>query len=466
MAATIGRDPTISTSSTAPRSPADLALRVSRVHASRRAGYPRGGADASAARHPRSRSRPRPTSRWLSVRIDDVADENVPSRRQLRLVEEEGSPQTTFQFSLPPLDDDKTLLFTLFDADGIRSREAVRLALAAIADEPPQVGVQLKGIGTAITAAARLPAAGDVSDDYAVARVWFDFHVDDAPPRQQPFAAVIDDREKVSVADALEVRDLDLQPKQKFHLAVKAADSFALEGGPNIGSSQPYVLDVVTPEQLRSMLEARELTLRRRFETVVEELTETRQPVGPRRHRPIAGSGKGQAAPGAREPGDDAKRPANRPRSAAAQLVQVERVLQNGERSAHETLQVALAFDGIREEMVNNRVDTEELKIRLKDGVADPLKRIVDEMFPKWEGQLRQLSGQLSDPKVAAASQAAALAQADAILVELRQVLDKMLELETFNEVLDMLRQIIGDQEKVTLETKQKQKQKLRDLTE
>ena len=42
----------------------------------------------------------------------------------------------------------------------------------------------------------------------------------------------------------------------------------------------------------------------------------------------------------------------------------------------------------------------------------------------------------------------------------MKQVLDKMLELETFNEVLDMLRQIIDAQEKVNAETKQKQKQK------
>jgi hypothetical protein len=38
--------------------------------------------------------------------------------------------------------------------------------------------------------------------------------------------------------------------------------------------------------------------------------------------------------------------------------------------------------------------------------------------------------------------------------------------LETFNEALDMLRQIIEAQEKVNAETKQKQKQKVRDLVE
>lgn len=137
-------------------------------------------------------------------------------------------------------------------------------------------------------------------------------------------------------------------------------------------------------------------------------------------------------------------------------------MLQNSQRSSHETLQVAVAFDEIREEMINNRVDTEELKSRLKDGVADPLKRIVAEMFPKLENELKKLT----DPKSSPAAQTAALAQIDAILVEMRQILDKMLELETFNEVLDMLRQIISAQEKVNAETKQKQKQKLRDLVE
>src|SRR5262249_36554475 len=138
---------------------------------------------------------------------------------------ENGAAQTKSQFAVETLDSDKTLLFRLHDTDGIRSREAVRLSLAAIPDEPPQVNVQLKGIGTAITPQARLPAAGDISDDYGVAKAWFDFHVDETPPKQLPLTATFDEREKVAIAEALELRDLELQPKQKFHWAVQAADS-------------------------------------------------------------------------------------------------------------------------------------------------------------------------------------------------------------------------------------------------
>jgi hypothetical protein len=401
----------------------------------------------------------------VAVQVDDVADDRAPITARLDLAAEAGAPQTRFQFDVPELDGDKTLVFTLFDADGIRSRDAVRLVLGAIADEPPQVNVQLKGIGTAITPEARLPAAGEISDDYGVAKVWFEFQVDEKPPAQQAIVAAGTDRTKLAIADALETNSLELEPKQKLHWTVQAADECALESGANVGTSQRYVLDVVTPEQLRAMLEARELGLRRRFETILEELTGTRELLATLDPAPKSDAPAEKPAEPAVEPGDSPLDGAARS-DARALEVHAERVVQNTERSAHETLQVAIAFDEIREEMINNRVDTEELKTRLKDGVADPLKRIVEERFAKLAEKLKQLTERLADPQAAALAKAESLAELDAILVEMRSVLDKMLELETFNEVLDMLRQIIDAQEKVNAETKQKQKQKLRDLTE
>jgi hypothetical protein len=399
----------------------------------------------------------------VAVQVDEAADQSAPVSRRLDVADSKGAPTAAFQYSVPRVDGDKTLLFTLWDADGIRSLEAVRLAISAVPDEPPRVNVQLEGIGTAITPAARLPAGGEVSDDYGLARVWFDFHADEAPPRQQPFSAALGGREKLSVADALEVRDLALQPKQKFHLAVQAADGCALEGGPNVGSGQRYVLDVVTAEQLRSMLEARELMLRRRFETIVEEFTDTRNLLAGL-FAPPAKPAAGQGEP---EPGDDDARgqPESLPQVLRDQR-QHARVVQNVERARHETLDVAEAFDAIREEMINNRIDTEELKIRLKEGVADPLKGIVAGEFPKLEALLKKLAAQLGAVELGQPTQAAALVQMDAILVQMRGVLDRMLELETFNEVVEMLRAIIDEQEKVNTETKDKQKEKLKDLTE
>ena len=77
---------------------------------------------------------------------------------------------------------------------------------------------------------------------------------------------------------ALEVGDLKLKAGQKLLLCVKAADLCDLDpkAGPNVGNSERWLLDVVSPEQLRAMLEAREVVLRQRFKAIIRDVTETR----------------------------------------------------------------------------------------------------------------------------------------------------------------------------------------------
>ena len=408
----------------------------------------------------------------VRVQVDDLVDDTTPLTTKIDMTGSSGAGGRKFAFKLPTLAVDKTLSFTLVDTDGIRSRDPVRLAIGAVPDEAPQVNVQLKGIGTAITANARLPVVGEITDDYGVAKAWWDFHVDDGAAQQQPFEAEISGQDKVPVSEALEVRELKLEPKQKLHLAVQAADNYALAAEPHLGSSPRYALDVVTPEKLRSLMESRELVLRRRFEVIIQELTETRDLLA----RIDFGKGPGAADAAAENAGkspavgkeddkdkadpDSRSSPEDRSpeRLLALRRVQTERVLQNSERSAHETLGLAVAIDDIREELINNRVDTEELKTRLKEGISDPLKRIVENRFPELETRVKKLAATLTDPQTGLAARSSAREEADTILVEMREVLDKMVELETFNEALDLLRDIISAQQKVHDATEKKHK--------
>jgi hypothetical protein len=293
------------------------------------------------------------------------------------------------------------------------------------------------------------------------------------------------------------------QVGDRVMVALKAADNCALPSGANIGQGERYRLDVVAPEQLLSMLEGRELMLRRQFEIIYQEMADTRDglaridfssPDGKMPADDKAGSepddsSDGKSGPGTArkkaagaEPGDqagDEARPDESPQERAQRLakralelrdVQVARGLDNGDRSAHETLTVAESFDDIREEMVNNRVDTPELQTRLKDQIADPLRHISQQMFPELRARLTQLRRVLDDPAAGRTQLKLALDQSDAILVEMKSVLDRMLELETFNEVVDTLRSIISEQEKLNQETLRRQKDelknKLRDLQE
>jgi hypothetical protein len=61
---------------------------------------------------------------------------------------------------------------------------------------------------------------------------------------------------------------------------------------------------------------------------------------------------------------------------------------------------------------------------------------------------------------------AALLRRADDVLARMRAVLDKMMELESFNEVLDLLRGMIRTQEQIRTETLDQQKRRAREALE
>jgi hypothetical protein len=481
-----------------------------------------------------------------------------------------GGERRNFTVELPVLMEDTTLLFDLHDTDGIRSRDPVKLVLAARADDLPAVALRLKGISTAITPQAKLPVVGEVHDDYGLSRLWFEYQLqaprakntpkaaadptaatmgDEAPgeqrfhtdllasdgkprtqlniewtndesldlKRQQALGELLNrqgvktpvDLERITSSDEKQLvsevhsqRDIDqavqFTPKIGGQLLVtlKAADNCALPNGANVGQGERYQLDIVSAEQLASMLEGRELMQRRRFETIYQEMLETREALGrldfgasgndpdadalgnEPEDKPTPGNA---AAKSGAEPDDASanavanETPAERTvrlakRAAEQREVRVSRSLDNSDRSSHETLSVAESFDDIREEMVNNRIDSPEVQTRLKDQIADPLRRISMQMFPPYRATLVELRSVLSDPTAGPVKLEAATKQADAILKEMKLVLEKMLELETYNEVVDMLRDIIASQEKLNEETQRRQKDdlrnKLRDLQE
>lgn len=379
-----------------------------------------------------------------------------------------GDPRAV-QYRAGPLRGDQTLLFTLLDRDGIKSREPIRLILAALEDETPQLALRLKGIGSAITPLAQLPVAGPVTDDYGLAKAWFEFGVDEQEFREHPIATPSGNPTRLELQQSLDVRDLKLQPGQKLLVGVKAADRYNLADGPHIGASERWLLEVVTAEQLRAMLEARELVLRQRFERMIEEVVETRDSLLRLQFtagRPAESAASDETAAAA-EPGDATETTSDSPeRRLALNALRTERALQNSRKDAYEVLGVAEAFDEIRQELVNNRIDTAELRMRLEQGIVAPLERIGREMFPELERRLDDVRGALADENLAPSQRDRAREQSEAILAAMREVLGRMIELEDFNEAVELLRQIVEMQEKLNDQTKQRHKSRLRDLLE
>jgi hypothetical protein len=375
-----------------------------------------------------------------------------------------------------------------------------------------------------------LPVAGEVTDDYGIERVWFEYQIDQANPRTAAFLATPGGNQTLSIeSDRAEVLDLkelqevagiaaagadkengaSTEPKtdgsaengdepknaeetganpqdakssfhlkegQRFSLVVKAQDQSTLEGGPFVGSSEKYQLDVVSPDRLLAILEARELTLRQRFETIIEEFTKTRDLLV----RIDFGGGRGAVdekgvAPehsAGKDPADDQATPVDAadPKSPAEQresrLRDIDRVLENSERAAHETRTVGMAFHEILEEMANNRIDTPALSGRLRDEIADPLVALADRRLSVLTARLKELQKLVNDASRGSAKVEEAAREADAILLEMQNILDKMIEMATYKELVEKLRKVIEQQEKLNEETKRQQVERLKSLIE
>ncbi len=405
--------------------------------------------------------------------------------RTLVPIASDAQDRTRFTHEVKSLQSNVALEVSLVDTDGVTTEQPHRVFLSIIEDQPPQIEVSLKGIGSAVTPNVLIPVRGKIADDYgieqqaennqavSIARLQLQT-ADQADAKSLPFnlgkGGLV---EQDFDFRALRSQDkaYELQPKGRLILNVRARDRFNLNGSdPHEGTGQIYNLEVVTPEELLAQLEVREIGLRRRMEQIVEEMNQLRDSVLRL---------KASLAPmpaGAKEPEELADESGNQPKTPeekrlakiALRRSRVTQAINQSEKSGQETLGVALGFEIIREELINNRIDTEDRKKRLKEQISDPLKTICATSFPALNGQLKALDEALeklaaADPPPGLADDA--LAQATDTIAELDAVLQRMLDLETFNELLDIVRDLLGDQEKLIDRTKvERKRQALEDL--
>ena len=344
----------------------------------------------------------------------------------------------TITASVGPVAGDRTLVVRFTDSDGLENREPVSFVLSAVNDAPPQVAVRMPGISTAVTPRAVLPLVGTITDDHGLASAAVLLQVADAAEVDRPIdrvpagAAVVEFAPDAPERVALE--PLGLAAGRRLTVSIVATDGCRLATGPNVAASDAWSLDVVTPEALLAMLEAREIILRRRFESTVADLVQSRD----RLATPATN------AASAADPDRD-----------AGEGDDVARLLEASTRAAGETAELAAAFRLIRDELANNALLSPELENRLVSQIADPLARIAAVDLPGVAAACRRRAPR--DEIVRAT---------DAVLARMRAVLDRMMELESFNEVVDLLRGLIRTQEEIRAETLRRQKQRAREALE
>jgi len=387
-------------------------------------------------------------------------DEQLVGGLREQLVGEVREPTgRTITAEVTAVDGDAALVIQLTDTDGIASREPIVFVLSVIPDEPPRVALRPRGLSTAITPRGVVPLVGSIADDHGLATAAVEIQptagraANRDTPRDVPSAAaaasvppivlplgraapeggvgpavVRGGETLIELPDTepaiIPLQPLDLQVGSRIDLVVEARDGCALGGGPNVGRSDTWTLEVVTPESLRALLEAREVLLRRRFESVIADLTTARDRL--------------------REPDS----------AVDAIPVAIQRCGEAAARAAGETAEIAAAFRSIRDELDNNGLASAEVEQRLLVEIATPLDGLAASALP----DLARASSTARD----GSDREALTRTADDVLARMRAILERMMELESFNEVLDRLRGVIRLQEEIRAETLQEHKKRAR----
>jgi hypothetical protein len=373
----------------------------------------------------------------VSIRRAAGAEGTEPVEQLIARLDSAAAPAQAIAAVTPPIDVDTAVLVRLVDDQGLVNRDPVVVVLAAIPDEPPRVAVRLAGISSAVTPQATLPIEGTITDDHALASADVRLTVGEAS-RIVPIARALDGVAAVELAaDRPEVVPLEqagLAIGTRLEVSVSARDRCTLADGPHETVGETWILDVISPESLRALVEAREVLLRRRLEGVIDELVKTRNAAAADDPRPADGG----------EASED--HTARRCGEAAA-------------RAAGETAEIAAEFRGIHRELFNNALVTPDVEARLLGQIAGPLTAIVTEELAAAISLGRPAGG-------AAGGRQAVVAALDAAVAKLRAVLDRMLELESINEVIERLRGVIRVQEQIRDDTLERQRRRGREALE
>lgn len=379
-------------------------------------------------------------------------------------IESAATDGNKFSIDLDTIDANLVVEVRVLDEYGLSSDQLPRYILNMQEDTLPEVESVLNGIGSAITTDAILPIQGTVRDDNGIARLYVelasgestDIKFDLDVPDDENLSATVD------LKELAESGTLQLATGETLGVVVTAQDYYDLDGTVHSGSGQPKQLSVVTEDELLVILDRQELELRQRLEIIIDELSQLgeildvlaapngasafRQGVSPETHFVAITQAQDEEA--------------KRLRMLAIRAQQS--VLQ-GDKSDQELVGVAISVENLWLQLQNNRIDSYDRQQRLREKVHKPLTEMLTDEYPTLSESLvrTQTAASSGSCRDQAAESRAAL---DVVLLRLTSIKENMLKIESFNEIIDLVRGLLEDQEQLLEATEKKKQQSLFDL--
>jgi hypothetical protein len=363
----------------------------------------------------------------------------------------------TFRIPLGSIDQTTRVDLRLWSREGVCSDRVQQYVVAAIGDAVPQAELQLDGIGTAITENAILPMKLKAVDDYGLRDQWMEVVQNEDPLWKVPVPLPPNGQLDQSLDLRQTAQEGSFQAKvgSSITMTLAAEDHFDLvPQQSHIGRATPVQLAVVTPEALLVILERRELAMRSRLELMQGEL-EQMQGVLIRMQNATA------SQPSASQPTDQ---PEDQSDPSAMQSLRLQQATAQAEKSYAELSGVGKEIQAIAKELRNNRIDSIDRQQRLEEKIGKPIDDLLAGPFQRLNTQLQQLRKGGSDAWMATGAADEALAATDQILAGLAEILKNLVDIQDFNELLEMVRGMVDEQKELLDATKKEQKKRVIDL--
>ena len=291
-----------------------------------------------------------------------------------------------------------------------------------------------------MTRDARLPVRVRLEDDHGVADVRLELRREEKlitvpiePPATLP-KTVRGEADLLSLRSADPSQRLALQPGDRVQLVATVADRYDLSERPR-AESRAIEVEVVTPAELLARLGDAQRDLRASLEALRTDVERLEYEVDLESRRQT-----------------DAEGASDTSRWAAERLLDVRKV-SDGIADA------ATRADGLREQVVNNRLEQPDLVDRLQRRVVLPLRAIGERHLAGVADAIR-----VSPDAASSASLAAALAGVQTAKAELERVLSSLETQQTYNEVVTLLRGLIREQQQVNEKTTRQESDSVRSL--
>ncbi len=379
----------------------------------------------------------------------------------------------SFRIELGELTDNLRIEFRLWDQQELCSDRIPPYYLSVLKDTPPITDLIAKGVGTSVTPDAYIPLTATFEDDYRIRDRWLELRIDDQDQPNRPLASASDSGSTwtLDLRELREAERISIAVGNTVTITSAATDYFDLDGEAHVGRSKPISLSVISPDALLILLDRREIDMRARVEQIVVEMRQLRDLLERMAPNPSATGGRGSNrwpfTAIMQPPSEDdfvASETRDPAREQRVQQLRAQQSTMQGDKSFAELRGVEREIYQIRQELVHNRIDSVDRQQRLEQNVRAPIQQIVDNQFPKLVAGLRDLEARVASQTEVRDSLSNNLRATDAILSALEDVLKSMIDIQDFNEIIDMIRGMVDRQDDLLQRSKEEQKRQTLEL--